>query len=86
MAILKMVSIRDSAVNAFMRPFAVPAIGAATRAFTDDVNNPQSESHKHPEDYELYHVGDWDEDSGTFRPIEVPELIVRGKDCIKSVN
>lgn len=83
MAKLFMVSVRDSAVDAFMRPFVVPARGAAVRSFRDEVKRGgDSEMSKHPSDYELYLIGEFDEQTGALVPVQ-HELLVRGKDCIE---
>ena len=83
MAKLAVVAIRDSAVDTFNRPLFVPALGYATRLFADEVNNRESPMNKHPEDYELFHLGDWDDQSGQFRSLETPVLMIRGKDVQK---
>lgn len=61
---MPVVSVRDSAVNAYMRPFAVPAIGAAVRSFQDEVQRSDSDLNKHPEDYELFEIGQFDDETG----------------------
>lgn len=74
-------AVRDSAVNAFIRPFFVPAVGAAMRGFADEVNRADSEMCKHPDDYELYELGSFDDETGRFLNWEDgPRLISRGKD------
>ena len=76
------VSVFDSAVQAFMRPMFVPRIAAGVRAFTDEVNRAGSEINNHPEDYAFYHLGVFDDEFGKFEVLESPVLIVRGKDVI----
>lgn len=76
------VAVRDSAVGAFMNPFVVPSRAAAVRAFTDEVNREGGEMQKHPEDYELYAIGEFTEEVGVVEPV-VHELLVRGKDVIR---
>ena len=77
--ILQVVSVHDSAVDAFGRPIFVAAIGAATRSFADEVNNPQSEMNKHPADYTLFHLGTFDDASGTFSQ-SAPKQLARASD------
>lgn len=76
---LLMFSVRDSALNAYLRPFCVPAVGAAVRGFTDEVNRGDSEMHKHPEDYELFQVGEFDEESGMIASC-VAVSVIRARD------
>lgn len=59
-------SVFDEKANAYLPPFYLPEIGMAKRTFQDCVN---SESHafgKHPEDYTLLHMGEFDDTSGAF--------------------
>lgn len=67
------VSIKDLAVGAFMRPFFAPSTGAAVRSFGDEVKRADSEMAKHPEDYELYKLGEWDDSDGAFVECRVRE-------------
>lgn len=79
---LALFSVRDSAAEAFMRPFPAPTAGMAVRNFTDEANraDPQNPMYAHPSDYELYHVGFFDEETGKLEPID-PVMVVRAKDC-----
>lgn len=83
---LIMVSIRDSALNAFMRPFCVPAVGGAVRSFGDEVGNKESPMNRHPEDYELFEIGHFDEESGKVSSLAEPRSLSRGKDHDASVK
>lgn len=80
-------SIRDKKMETFNRPFTMPAAGAAIRAFQDEVNNAGSEMNKHPEDYELYDIGTFDDELGQItansRPLKLADaadLIYRNKE------
>lgn len=75
---LKIYAIRDRALDAFNRPFFLPADGAAIRAFQDEINNKESELSKHPDDYDLYTIGMYDENRGIIRPHD-PLQIAIGK-------
>lgn len=83
-----LVCLRDSAVNAFNTPYCVPHLGMAIRGFTDEVNrkgDTQNMLSSHPEDFELYQVGQFDDTDASFT-VESPRLIVRGKDVVKPVQ
>jgi len=84
MTILTIVAVKDRAVDAYNRPFYVPTIGAAIRSFTDEVNRNESEMNAHPEDYDLYDMGTFDDQTGTFLPPDggVPRVISRAQDLI----
>lgn len=68
MATIQMCSVKDLALGAFGRPFFVPALGVAMRSFTDEVNRkaPDNVMNQHPEDFELYHLGLFDEETGAY--------------------
>lgn len=59
-----MVAIKDRALDAFMRPFFAQTKGQAIRMFNDEVNNNQSPMFAHPDDYDLYYLGMWDDTTG----------------------
>lgn len=68
MARLCVVAVRDSAMGAFQRPFVSPAVASAVRAFYDEVKREGSEMFKHPEDYELWELGAFVEETGELVP------------------
>lgn len=77
-------AVKDLAVQAFGTPFFVRAKGEALRSFQDEANRRDSDSAiaKHPEDYELYRIGDFDDQTGTIIAAQAPELVARAKDLI----
>lgn len=72
------VAIYDSATEAYMAPSTMQARGQALRAFTDMVNNPQSEVSKHPHDYALFELGQFDDNSGLITQPNTPVCLARG--------
>lgn len=84
--VLVMVAVRDSALDAFMRPFFVPTTGIAVRSFQDEVKNPDSPMSKHPEDFALFELGTFDEDTGKCQNLASPRQLVRGNDLKERVN
>lgn len=77
-------AVRDSALAAFMQPFFVPALGVASRSFADEVNRQESPMFQHPEDYVLYELGTFDEDSGRFDLLPDPRQVARASDLKRS--
>lgn len=75
-----MLSVRDSAMDAFAAPFTVRAIGQAIRSFSDEVNRPESPMFAHPSDYELFHVGTFDEETGLVEAVSPPRSVARAAD------
>lgn len=87
MAKLVIVAIRDRAVDAFFRPVFAPTVGAAIRSFQDEINRnePNNELAKHPEDYDLYQLGVFDEETGQFvQADDQPRQIAIGKQMVRS--
>lgn len=80
---LFVVAVRDRALDSFGSPIFVVATGQAIRSFSDEVNNPESPFAKHPDDYDLYQLGMFDQDEGTLVPIGTPKLLVIGKDLVR---
>lgn len=75
------VAVRDSAVQAFNRPFFVPTVAVATRSFADEVNRnaPENQMFAHPDDFELWVVGAFDDETGLFQSCE-QRCVSRAKD------
>lgn len=73
----------DSAAQAYMRPIFAPAVGTVVREFSDELNRKDAgnEMSKHPDDYVLYQLGHWDDQTGMFETA-TPAVICRGKDCV----
>lgn len=76
-------SLFDRAIQAYGRPFFVPHVNAAVRGFTDEVNNPQSDLFKHPADYDLFQLGDFDDSDGSFALLKKPEFVIAAKSVLK---
>ena len=83
--ILFVVSVKDRAADVFNRPFFVPHRNVAIRDFTDEVNRVAGDNqlNKHPDDFDLYLLGEFDDSSGTFLN-NVPQVLVRAKDVLQS--
>lgn len=81
MTIHIVVSVHDTALDAFSRPFYTPTIGAAIRSFQDEVNrdSPDNPLNKHPEDFNLFQLGTWDDNNGKHENLETPKQISIGK-------
>lgn len=76
------VSVKDNAAEAFGRPMYLQSVGVAIRSFTDEVNREDKDNslYHHPDDFDLYDFGVFDDSTGKFELREIPNVIVRGKD------
>lgn len=71
---MTIVTVLDKALGAYSRPMCVPSVGIAVRSFTDEVNRQDSnnEMYKHPEDFVLYGIGEFDEETGVINAYQAP--------------
>lgn len=75
-------SVRDRAADVFGQPFYTPALGQAIRSFSDEVNRVDEKStlFNHPEDFDLYELGTFDDAHASFDLLEEPRQVCIGKD------
>jgi len=79
--ILSIFCVKDRATNVFGQPMFMLSSGQATRSFSDEINNAQADNqlYKHPDDFDLYELGQFDNEAGDFE-VFAPRLVCRGKD------
>lgn len=80
---LKIYTVYDQAVQAFLQPFFARSHGEAMRNFTDAINDPKTSLHAHPHDYSLWHSGVFDDGNATITATNPPEKIIDGVEVIK---
>lgn len=66
----KQFSIHDSKAGAFLPPFILPRQEMAQRTFSDCINSEDHQFGAHPDDYTLFLLGHWDDETAQFVPIE----------------
>lgn len=71
---MKMFSVYDIKAEAFMVPWFMPAQGQAVRAFSDLVEDKNTIVGKHPGDYKLVYLGDFDDNDGRFESVGMISL------------
>lgn len=69
---MKVFSVYDVKVGAFLAPFFCRAEGEAVRAFVNAVNAPDHDFMRFPEDYSLFALGEFDEESGMMKLAKAP--------------
>jgi len=74
-------TVKDRAADAFGRPMFVPSTGVAIRSFSDEINrnNADNQLYNHPDDFDLYELGSFDDNTGLFSLHEQPKLLSLGK-------
>lgn len=84
------VSVRDRAAETFGTPFFVPSPPVAMRHFVNEVNRVDDKNpmFTNSEDFELYHVGSFDDQTGIYTPMveNAIKMIAVGKDVKRVIN
>lgn len=80
---LKVCAVRDRQTASFGLPVVTVTTGVAIRSFIDQVNQDGTQFNQHPEDYDLYQVGEFDDVNGTLIPAELKKLCT-GMDVLKA--
>lgn len=64
--IQKIFSVYDQKAEAYLPPFYLPNRAMAVRTFTDCANAKDHQFNKHPQDYLLVELGEFDDTSASF--------------------
>lgn len=72
---LKVFSVYDVKIGQYLTPFFMATTGEALRGWSDVVADPKTQFHRHPEDYTLMELAEYDMDKGTFENQTVPKPI-----------
>lgn len=76
---MKLFSVLDAKTGGFSNPFCGLTNESAIREFSDAVNderNPNNQWARHPEDFVLYCIGDFDSDTAAVKPMLAVESLV----------
>lgn len=65
---LKVFTSYDTKVEAYLQPFFMRTRGEAIRAWTELANNPEHLFSKHPGDYTLFEIGEYDDATAQLTP------------------
>lgn len=81
----KVFSVYDLKACAFMQPFFSVNSGSAMRAFGDVlVKEPGSVMAMHPEDYQLFELGTYDDNSGSLGSIVPAKMLCSLSDFVQA--
>jgi len=81
----KMFAVYDSKVEAYMVPMFFRSKGEALRVFMDAANDEKSALSQHSEDYTLFEVAEWDELTGTIKPLEAKRALGCAKEFKRDI-
>lgn len=77
-------AIRDSKAEMFHAPFLQKAKGEAERTFTQIANDPETSVGRFPDDYDLYYIGKFDDNSGLYTTLDTPKHQLKAINVLKS--
>lgn len=72
---LKIFSIRDSKGEVFNTPFYQKTHGEAERNFRQLLSDEKSLVSKYPDDFDLYYLGTYDDQTGKFNSLDTPQHV-----------
>jgi len=75
---LQIICTRDIVANVYGQPMFVVHIGQAIRSFGDECQRAEKGNvlYEHPEDFELWHLGQWNDNNAHFEIGEPKQLAV----------
>jgi hypothetical protein len=79
---LKMYSVRDQKAEIFNTPFYKKTHGEAERDFKTLVNDPKSVVAQYPEDYDLWYLGEYCDQTGSFKTLDTPQHVTKAVNVI----
>nr|QJB19072.1 MAG: nonstructural protein [Microvirus sp.] len=82
--ILKVFSVLDVKADAYMQPFFSQSRGVATRDFTDVVSNSDHVFSRHPNDFGLFELGEFDDSTGVITSHPVPVSLGLAREFLPS--
>nr|QJB20094.1 MAG: nonstructural protein [Microvirus sp.] len=83
---LKIFTIRDSKGECYNTPFFQKTTGEAERSFRELVNDQKSMVSKYPDDFDLYMVGEYNDQTGVIEPMDTPLHLVKAINVQKPTN
>lgn len=84
---MTVLAVRDRCADVFAQPMFVMSLGSAVRSFGDEINraDPNNQFNKHPEDFDLWHLGFWDDNTGIFEFLtDGFRQVALGRDLVRS--
>lgn len=80
--IRKIFSVRDSKAECFHQPFFQSTHGEAERMFRTAVNDSKTQFFQYPEDFDLYFMGEYDDNTGKFVTLDTPQHVIKAISCV----
>lgn len=84
--LFKVFVIYDDKARAYLPPWTLPEVPQAIRTFGDALADPNHDFSKHPEDYTLFQLGEFDSSSGVLVPEGTLLFVINGLELKSSVR
>lgn len=78
-----MYSIRDAAVSVYHPPYFQANDYEALRSFATVANDSKTSIHQHPQDYDLYYIGEYDDNTGKMSPLDTPQHLKKASEMMQ---
>jgi len=75
-------SIYDSKASAYAPPFFLLRDQQAIRAFSDTAKDPSTQLNRHPADFTLHKIGEFDDQSGKIEACKQPEFLAAATEFV----
>lgn len=82
----KICTIYDGKAQAYLLPMYFQSLAQAERSFGDIVNDKEHPIGCHPEDYTLWCIGEWDEQTGIIVVFDVKQSIAEGIQLYRGIG
>lgn len=79
---LKMYSVRDAKAEVYNSPFYKRSHGEAERDFLNAIRDDKNPNSKFPEDFDLFYVGEYNDQTGLVTPLNTPQHVAKAVDLI----
>jgi len=80
----KIFAIFDKKALCYSAPFFCRNKAEALRSLDDLVNNPETRINRHPADYNLWMLGEWDDVTAVLVPLSKPEFLDEAGNLLKT--
>jgi len=80
----KIFAIRDTKAGFYGQPFNQLSFAEAERVLIKLTQDKQTNVGQFPEDFDLYHLGEFDNITGKYEPLETPRHIVKAVNLVKN--
>lgn len=83
---LQMFSVFDQPAGAYLPPFYARTRGEALRQFMDALCNPEHQFAKHPKDYTLFFLAEFDDNTGAIQCEATPSKMASAYELLSGME